>query len=186
MIGSVGLRLETARLVIRTFDHGDADAWIAMLSDPEVRRFLPLGPVATTETFERALESRHTMEREISYAMWAAEERTTGRFIGQCGLRPANSMDENAGSETDLGYHFARASWNRGFATEAAVAVLAHGLGTLGLDSIMAVAAPENIGSWRVMEKAGMRYEGRAEYYGTKGLKKYVAEREWWSLPFVP
>jgi ribosomal-protein-alanine N-acetyltransferase len=95
-------------------------------------------------------------------------------------------MDENAGSEIDLGYHFARPSWNRGFATEAAVAVLAHGLGPLGLDSIMAVAAPKNIGSRRVMEKAGMRYEGRAEFYGSKDLKKYVAEQEWWSPPLSP
>jgi RimJ/RimL family protein N-acetyltransferase len=37
----VSVRLETERLVIRTFEHRDADAWIAMVSDPEVRRFLP-------------------------------------------------------------------------------------------------------------------------------------------------
>ena len=186
MIGFVSLRLETVRLVIRAFDHGDADAWIAMLSDPEVRRFLPAGPVSTRETFECARESRHAMEHEIGYAMWAVEERATGTFIGQCGLRPAKSMDENAGSEIDLGYHFARTSWNRGFATEAAVAVLAHGFGPLGLDSIMAVAAPKNIGSWRVMEKAGMRYERHAEYYGSKNMKKYVAQQEWWTLPLSP
>jgi [ribosomal protein S5]-alanine N-acetyltransferase len=126
------------------------------------------------------------MEHAIGYAMWAVEERTTGTFIGQCGLRPAKSMDENAGSEIDLGYHFARTSWNRGFATEATVAVLAHGLGPLGLEIIMAVAAPKNIGSWRVMEKAGMRYQGPAEYYGSKDLKKYVAQEEWWRLPLFP
>ena len=43
MIDFVGLRLETARLVIRPYDRGDLEAWIAMLSDPEVRRFLPPG-----------------------------------------------------------------------------------------------------------------------------------------------
>jgi RimJ/RimL family protein N-acetyltransferase len=47
----------------------------------------------------------------------------------------------------------------------------------------MAVALPENVGSWRVMEKAGMRYEGIAAYYGMGGLKKYVAERDWWRSP---
>jgi hypothetical protein len=36
------------------------------------------------------------------------------------------------------------------------------------------------------MEKAGMRYEGRAEYYGSKDLKKYVAEQVWWGVPLVP
>ena len=183
MIRFVGLRLETARLVIRPYDGGDVEAWIAMLNEPEVRRFLPLGPVATAEAFGRALESRHVMERELGYAMWAVEERTTGTFIGQCGLRPAKSMDENAGAEIDLGYHFGRVSWNKGFATEAAVAVLAHGLGPLGLDSIMAVAAPGNVGSWRVMEKAGMRYVGQAAYYGSNDLKKYVAEQAWWTFP---
>jgi len=182
----VSVRLQTARLVIRPFEYGDADAWIAMFNDPEVRRFLPAAPVPTMETFERAIESRHAMDREIGYAMWAVDDMTTGTFIGQCGIRPAKSMDENAGSEIDLAYHFARASWNKGYATEAVTAVLAHGLGPIGLDSIMAVVVPENVGSWRVMEKVGMRYQGLADYYGLKGLKKYVAEREWWSSPLVP
>jgi RimJ/RimL family protein N-acetyltransferase len=172
-------------LVIRPLDDRDADAWIAMLSDPEVARFLPPGPAPTTDTFERAIETRHAMEREIGYAMWAIDDATTARFIGQCGIRPAKSMDNDAGSEIDLAYHFARAFWNEGYATEAATAVLAHGFGTLGLDSIMAVVVADNVGSWRVMEKIGMRYEGLADYYGLKGLKKYVAEREWWSPPVL-
>ena len=177
----MGIRLETARLVIRPSDHGDTDAWIAMVSDPEVRRFLPPGPAPTIETFKGALKSRHAMEREIGYTMWAVDDQSTGTFIGQCGIRPAKSMDENAGSEIDLAYHFARASWNKGYAAEAATAVVTYGLGPIGLESIMAVSVPENVGSWRVMEKVGMRYEGLADYYGMKGLKKYVAGREWWS-----
>jgi RimJ/RimL family protein N-acetyltransferase len=47
----------------------------------------------------------------------------------------------------------------------------------------MAVAMPENTGSWRVMEKAGMRYEGLVNYYGLEGLKKYLADRRWWKPP---
>ena len=135
------------------------------------------------ETFERGLESRHAMEHELGFAMWAVEDRTTGTFVGQCGIRPAKSMDEDAGSEIDLAYHFARAFWNKGYSTEATSAVLAYGLGPIGLESIMAVVVPENVGSWRVMEKAGMRYEGLADYYGLQGLKKYEADRAWWSPP---
>ena len=181
----MSLRLETARLVIRSFDGRDADAWIAMLSDPEVQRFLPPGPAPSMETFERAIESRHAMERELGYGMWAVDEASTGTFIGQCGIRPAKSIDKEAGSEIDLAYHFARASWNKGYASEAAIAVLARGLGPIGLDSIMAVAMPENVGSWRVMEKAGMNYEGLADFYGVKGMKKYVAERGSWRPPLA-
>jgi RimJ/RimL family protein N-acetyltransferase len=171
-------RLETARLVIRTFEPRDAGAWIAMVNDPEVNRFLPPSPDATMEIFLEAIERRHAMEREIGYTMWAVEDKATGTFLGQCGIRP---VDEGAGPEIDLAYHYTRGSWNKGYATEAVIAVLAYGLGPVGLDCIMAVAMPENVGSWRVMEKVGMRYQGRVNYYGLEGLKKYVAERDCWS-----
>jgi [ribosomal protein S5]-alanine N-acetyltransferase len=135
-----------------------------MVSDPGVRRFLPPGPAPTLEAFEAAIKSRHRLEREIGYAMWAVDNRSTGTFIGQCGILAAKSMDEDAGSEIDLAYHFVRASWNKGYAAEAATAVLTYGLGSIGLDSIIAVTVPENVGSWRVMEKVGMRHEGLADY----------------------
>jgi RimJ/RimL family protein N-acetyltransferase len=92
-------------------------------------------------------------------------------------------MDPSAGSEIDLAYHLTSISWNKGYGTEAVVAVLAHGLGPVGLGRVMAVALSENVGSWRVMEKAGMRYEGMASYYGFARLKKYVAEPDWWTPP---
>jgi len=58
--------------------------------------------------------------------------------------------------------------------------------GPLGLDCIIAVAMPDNVGSWRVMEKAGRRYQGPADNYGLEGPKKYVAEPEWWRPPAAP
>jgi RimJ/RimL family protein N-acetyltransferase len=178
----VSTRLETARLVIRTFEARDAAGWLAMVSDPEVRRFLPAGPVPTLEVFQRVMGERQAMERELGHTMWAVDDKTTGTFVGQCGLRP---VDEGAGPEIDLAYHYSRASWNKGYGTEAAIAVLAHGLGLVGLDRIMAVVVPANVGSWRVMENAGMRYEGLVDYYGMEGLKKYVAAREWWRSPLA-
>jgi ribosomal-protein-alanine N-acetyltransferase len=176
----VSIRLETARLIIRTFEARDAAPWLAMVGDPEVTRFLPPGPVPTMEQAQRAIGERQAMERELGHAMWAVEDKTTGTFAGQCGLRP---VDEGAGPEIDLAYHFTRAYWNKGYATEAAIAVLAYGLGPVGVDAIMAVVVPENVGSWRVMEKAGMRYAGLVDYYGMQDLKKYVAAREWWRPP---
>ena len=172
--------IETSRLVIRRFEARDAEAWIALVNDPEVTRFLPPGPDATMEAFQQALEQRHAMEREIGYAMWAVDDKATSTFVGQCGIRP---VEEGAGPEIDLAYHYTRACWNKGFGTEAAVAVLAHGLGRVGLERIMAVAMAENTASWRVMEKAGMRYEGLVSYYGLEGLKKYTADRQWWRPP---
>ena len=173
-------RVETARLIIRTFEARDAEPWLALVADPEVTRFLPSRPDPTMELFERVIRERQAMERELGHTMWAVEDKTTGTFVGQCGLRP---VDEGAGPEIDLAYHYARASWHKGYATEAAIAVIGHGLGPVDLATIVAVVVPENIGSWRVMEKAGMRYEGLVNYYGMEGLKKYVADREWWRAP---
>ncbi|HEY6279644.1 MAG TPA: GNAT family N-acetyltransferase [Streptosporangiaceae bacterium] len=181
----MGTRLETDRLIIRTFEARDADAWLAMVNDPEVTRFLPAAPGRSEvpiERFQLVLGERLAMERELGHAMWAVEDKTAGAFVGQCGLRP---VDEGAGPEIDFAYHYTRASWNKGYGTEAAIAVLAHGLGPVGLDTIMAVVVPENVGSWRVMEKAGMRYVGQVDYYGMEGLKKYVAAREWWRPPLA-
>jgi [ribosomal protein S5]-alanine N-acetyltransferase len=178
----VSTRLETPRLIIRTFEPRDAEPWLAMVTDPEVIRYTPPAPPATMETFQAAIEARHAMEAELGHAMWAVEDKATGAFVGQCGLR---AEVEDYGPQIDLAYHYPRTSWNKGYGTEAVIAVLAYGLGPLGLDRITAVAFPENIGSWRVMEKAGMRYEGLATMsaIGVTGLKKYAAEREWWRPP---
>jgi RimJ/RimL family protein N-acetyltransferase len=92
-------RLETERLVIRTCVAGDADAWVAMFNDPQVTRFLP-GPAMTYEDFHTALQARHAVEAELGHAMWAIDEKSTGTFIGQCGLRPAATMDPSAGDES--------------------------------------------------------------------------------------
>jgi len=70
-----------------------------------------------------------------------------------------------------------------GPSTRAAIAAVAHAFGPGGVERVMAVVVPENVGSWRVMEKAGMRQVGLVDYYGLTGLKKYEADRDSWQLP---
>ena len=82
-------RLETARLVIRTFEARYVGAWFAMVTDPEVTRFLPPTPRSdrTLELAQRVIGERRAMERELGHAMWAVEEKTTGTF--RRAVRPA-------------------------------------------------------------------------------------------------
>ena len=170
----MGMRLETERLVIRTFELRDAEPWLALVTDPDVSRYLPAGPTPTSDTFFRMLERRHAMEREHGYAIWAVDDRKTGAFVGQCGLCPI----EGTGPEIEIAYHYTKTSWGRGYGTEAAIAVLAYGLGPLGLDRVIAVVMAQNIGSCRVVEKAGMHFEGTATYYGIPNLRKYATARD--------
>jgi RimJ/RimL family protein N-acetyltransferase len=164
--GDMSVRLETTRLVIRTFESRDLESWLALVNDPEVGRYTSPSPPATLDTFRSMIERRHAMEHERGYAMWAVDGKETGAFVGQCGLYPA----EGKGPEVELAYHFGPVAWNRGYATEAATAVLA-------------LVMPENAASCRVAEEAGMRFEGIATYYDIAGLRKYMAERVWWSAP---
>ena len=60
-----------------------------MMSDPEVRRYLPPHPIPTLDAFTGVMERRHAMERERGYAMWAVDIKAGGDFAGQCGLFPA-------------------------------------------------------------------------------------------------
>jgi len=188
----VSTRLETARLVIPTFEPYDANAWIAMFDDPEVRRFLPPGPAPTMQTFQGALEGRHAKEREGGYAIWAVDEKPTGTFVGQRGLRPVESVGPQAQAAaarriapadssiwpiTSPGPAGTRATPPR---RQLSCSPTAWGRSAL---AALLVAMPDNVGSWKVMEKAGMRHAGLADYYGLTGLRKYIAEPEWWTVP---
>lgn len=77
--------------------------------------------------------------------------------IGNCGIRrkPENDF------EADIGYEFAPERWGQGFATEAATALVDFGFRELGLHRISSWCIADNAASARVLEKLGMRLEGR-------------------------
>ena len=79
------------------------------------------------------------------------------RLIGNCGIRKQNAYIQVA----DLGYEVDRRYWGHGYATEASRALLDFGFKQLGLHRIWAYCLEENVASARVLEKVGMRYEGR-------------------------
>jgi ribosomal-protein-alanine N-acetyltransferase len=173
------MRLETTRLVIRSFEPSDAAGMLEVFGDPEVRKYLPPFPDPTLEAMQASVARRMAMERDHGHGLWAVERKDTGELIGDCGLM----LVEGTGPEVEIAYHYRQTAWNKGYGTEAAIACLAHGFGPVGLEHVIAICFPENVGSWRIMEKAGMRYEGTANYYGLSGLKKYGADRATWKPP---
>jgi RimJ/RimL family protein N-acetyltransferase len=172
------MRLATTRLLIRSFEQADAAAMLEVFGDPDVRKYLPPFPDPTIESMEQSVGRRMAMERDHGHGLWAVERKDTSELIGDCGLM----LVEGTGPEVELAYHYKQSAWNQGYGTEAAIACLRYGFGVVGLEQIIAICFPENVGSWRVMEKAGMRYEGMASYYGLT-LKKYIADRATWAPP---
>jgi len=155
--------LATERLVLRDFIWADHDAVHAFASDPVVSHFMEWGPndVHDTRAFltMAIAQSSHRQRTEFEFAAVLRESTThdTGQVIGSVSVRVTNQQH----AQGELGYVFNRAFWSQGYATEATKALLKFGFGTLGLHRIAATCRPENLGSARVLEKAGMAAEGR-------------------------
>jgi len=148
--------LTTPRLILREFREDDLGDLHAYGSDPEVTRFMTWGPNTPGE-------SRQFLDRKLTeQAVWprpgvslAAELIAERSVIGALELRLVDAVHRTA----ELGYSFARAHWGHGYGAEAAGALIRHGFETLGLHRIVATCDIRNTGSWRVMEKLGMRRE---------------------------
>jgi RimJ/RimL family protein N-acetyltransferase len=82
--------------------------------------------------------------------------KSENRVIGGCGIRVVNP----ALAEGDLGYGFNRRYWGKGFATEAVKALVIFGFKKLKLHRLWATCDNRNKASVRVLEKAGLRFEG--------------------------
>jgi ribosomal-protein-alanine N-acetyltransferase len=158
------MQTETARLRLRPFARGDFGDLCQLFADPDVMRYIGKGVRSAAETEETLFRmTAHWLQ--LRYGMWAVHEKATGAFVGRCGLQPLADKEE-----VELGYTFHRAFWGRGLATEASHAALRFGFGSHGLFRIVAIARPENLASWRVMEKLGMTFErkGPSPYDGSE------------------
>jgi RimJ/RimL family protein N-acetyltransferase len=120
---------------------------------------------------------------------WQQQERVTFGITSDAdGVIGAISLHlTQAHRRAELGYWVGRPFWNRGYATEAARAVIAFGFETLALNRIHAVHLTRNPTSGRVMVKAGMRFEGTLRQHVIKwdraeDLDEYAILRADWAV----
>jgi RimJ/RimL family protein N-acetyltransferase len=148
--------LETERLVLRRFTPDDVDLVTALDADPAVMRYINGGrPTPRDEVRDDYLPFWLAYyDRGDRYGFWAAMERDTGGFLGWFHLRPRR---EDPDDEPELGYRLLASAWGRGFATEGSRALIRKAFEELGARRVYATTMAVNTGSWRVMEKAGLR-----------------------------
>jgi RimJ/RimL family protein N-acetyltransferase len=141
--------LQTPRLVLRPITPADWPAVHRYMSDPIVTRWLPEGVLdeAQAQTFARRNAGRAA--RAI-----AVIERESGQFVGHMVFHPWFGHATH-----EIGWVVAADRQGRGYATEAAGALLDYAFGTLRCHRVIATCQPQNPASWRVMEKLGMRRE---------------------------
>jgi [ribosomal protein S5]-alanine N-acetyltransferase len=176
------VRLTTERLVLREFEPGDWEALHAIESRPDVARYQSFEPRTRNESRLYVLEASQSAADDPRFTydlavVLAAEDR----LIGRCGL----SISDDEPREAILWYTLHPDEWGRGFTTEAARVMTDFGFRTLGLHRIWADCDPENVASWRVLEKIGMRREGHLRENAwikgewTDSLIYAMLDREW-------
>jgi len=159
------VRLETERLVLRSWESRDHAALAAVLGDPEVRRFYP--STATPEQTKAQLEFSIAKQSATGFHFGAAELQSTGQFVGLVGLGyiPDETRAAIRGEPAvEIGWQLDKAFWGRGFAPEGARAWLDYGFATLRLPEIVAFTFAGNLPSQRVMEKIGMGRDAAADF----------------------
>jgi RimJ/RimL family protein N-acetyltransferase len=147
--------LETEHLVLRRFTEDDVDNLFGLDSDPDVMRYINGGTptprgVIENETLPRFL-SYH--ERFAGFGFWAVIEKSSGAFLGWFHFR---SPQGSPPDEVELGYRLRKAAWGKGYGTEGSRALIRKGFAEQGVQRVVATTYQDNIGSQRVMQKAGL------------------------------
>ncbi len=161
-------RIETDRLVLRARTIEDFPAYCEIWANPETTRFIGGSPISSEDSWMRFSRAAGQW-RLCGYGLWAVEERSTGRFIGEVGAAdfkriispPLEGMPECAWS-LDPAVH------GRGFASEALAAALKWLDATSTSERFCCIIDPANAPSIRVAEKAGFRLVGTADYKGAE------------------
>lgn len=148
-------RLRTERLVLRRFRADDSDALVGLDSDPEVVRFINGGHPTPRATIENDILPlfMQTDPNHPLLGFWAAEEPTSGAFLGWFAFR----LEPESTNIVSLGYRFRRAAWGQGYATEGARALIDAAFASTDIQSVRASTYEDNAASLKVMERLGMR-----------------------------
>jgi RimJ/RimL family protein N-acetyltransferase len=147
--------LESERLALREFDLDDADFVLELLNEPAFVRFIGDKGVRTRADAREYLQKGPLDSyRRFGFGLYLASLRADGTPIGMCGLLKREGL-----ADVDVGFALRSRYWSRGYAVEAAAAVLDYARRTLNLARIVAIANPDNQASIAVLEKIGLQFE---------------------------
>lgn len=152
--------IQTERLLLRQFTIDDAEAMYEnWAKDPEVTKFLRWQPHANLEVTRALLRDWVSSYEDPSYYSWMIVLKDGNVPIGSIGILDVSEIDESA----EIGYCMGKAWWGKGLMTEALKAVLQFGFAEVGFNRLEAYHSVNNPASGRVMQKAGMTFEGIAK-----------------------
>jgi RimJ/RimL family protein N-acetyltransferase len=147
--------IETDRLILRKLGVDDAEFIVDLLNQPSFIHYIGDRGVRTLEDAKRyILAGAVTSYERFGFGLYLTLLAEGQIPIGICGLVKRDSL-----KDADVGFAFLPQYWSKGYAFEAASAVLVYARNTLGLKRILGITTPDNQGSIRVLEKAGLKFE---------------------------
>ena len=165
-------QIRTQRLRLRPLRLGDLDDLYRLWVDRGVRRYLWDDHVISRDRARAEIERSMGSFERSGFGQWGVFRFRGRKLIGFCGLRHVGAMPE-----IELLYGLAPSCWGQGLATEAVRAVVVWGFAKCRLKRIVACADQYNAASFRVMAKAGMKFEKRTRVSNTE-LLHYAVSRD--------
>jgi [ribosomal protein S5]-alanine N-acetyltransferase len=157
-------RVQTDRLVCEQLRAKHLPDVTRLLLDPRVGRTLwPPSEPPTERTVARGMVAKLDHWERYGFGLWLVRDRNSGDMVGRGGLQWTFIADAK---EVEAGWAIVPERWGQGLGTELARACVDAAFGRLGMLQIVALALPENVGSRRVMEKAGFGYEREVVHAG--------------------
>ena len=147
--------LETERLFLRGLDVADAEFILALLNQPSFLRYIGDKKVRTVQDAEKYILNGPVASYERhGFGLCLVGLKDTHTPIGICGLLKREDLPD-----PDIGFAFLPDYWNRGFAFEAAAAVMEDARERLNLQRILAITNQDNESSIKLLQKLGMHVE---------------------------
>jgi RimJ/RimL family protein N-acetyltransferase len=165
--------LETEHLTLRRITVDDAAFMLDLLNQPSFIQFIGDRGVRTLDDARKIIQERYLAAYErLGFGIYLTLLRGAQIPIGICGLVKRDGLDD-----VDVGYAFLPQYWSKGYASEAASAVLRYARNTLGIGRILGITTPDNTGSIRVLEKVGLKFERMIRLPGEEtDLKLFSSE----------
>lgn len=163
------MAIETERLFLRLFEDQDLPSLREIDSEQAVLRYRSR-PVITEKMTRRFLTyAKNSIEKDPrKFYAYAIELKEGMVWLGQCGMSSIAEQDTHD-KIVSLWYSLLPGYWGRGYMTEAVQALIQLGFDKFGLSVISAECDPDNVASYRVMEKAGLFYTGRIQRTDDQG-----------------
>lgn len=166
------ITLETERLILRRTTMEDYEEFFYIQLNPKLRKYLGTSKIGNNPEKNKKYFSEEKYN-ELNYYRWTIERKEDGKILGTIYLNIHSERAKTAG----IDYWIREDEWGKGYTSEASKKILEFAFDTLNINRIESCGAKNNTGTWKVMEKIGLEYEGTRKegifyYYG--GLEDLV------------